>query len=463
MFSLANNANKPLPIKFPEKVAYGFGDFSSCLLYVAIQGFLMFYYTDYLHIDVAAVATIMFVSRIFDGFSDILMGHIIEKTKSKYGKARAWVLRMIIPYFIGTVMLFSVPEDFGTTAKLIYIFFTYNFAITIVYTAINLSYGVMSVSMTNDSYERSILVIFRMVLAAGGAATISAITMPLVEFYGNDVHAWMYTFMTTGAIGAALFFVTFYFCHERIESAPQQVEKTDSKKSIKSLVTNLYWIILVISMVLICTTDMIFNSVNVYFCKYFLNDAGLVGTYGVIVNVSRIALMIVVLPFLLKIIGKRNCLLMGCISFAGAAAIRYLAPESINAFYITSILLGLGEGFGFSTLFAMIPDTVEYGEYKSGERHEGYIYAGASFGTKVAAGIAPALAGLFLSMGGYNSESEQQTEEALSSIMTCSVTLPIVLVAICFVCLLFYKLDKEYPNILKVLGERHAKSVFENN
>ena len=90
MFSLANNANKPLPIKFPEKVAYGFGDFSSCLLYVAIQGFLMFYYTDYLHIDVAAVATIMFVSRIFDGFSDILMGHIIEKTKSKYGKARAW-------------------------------------------------------------------------------------------------------------------------------------------------------------------------------------------------------------------------------------------------------------------------------------------------------------------------------------------------------------------------------------
>ena len=241
MFSLANNANKPLPIKFPEKVAYGFGDFSSCLLYVAIQGFLMFYYTDYLHIDVAAVATIMFVSRIFDGFSDILMGHI-----------------------------------FGPTAKLIYLFFTYNFAITIVYTAINLSYGVMSVSMTNDSYERSILVIFRMVLAAGGAATISAITMPLVEFYGNDVHAWMYTFMTTGAIGAALFFVTFYFCHERIESAPQQVEKTDFKKSIKSLVTNLYWIILVISMVLICTTDMIFNSVNVYFCKYFLNDAGLV-------------------------------------------------------------------------------------------------------------------------------------------------------------------------------------------
>ena len=452
--ALVNRADKPLPIGFTEKVAYGMGDFASCMLYVAAQAFLMFYYTEYIHVNVGIVATIMLASRLFDGFTDIFMGHLIERTISPYGKARAWLFRMLIPYVLGATLLFSVPENWGETAKLIYIFFSYNFAITIVYTAINLPYGAMSTMMTQDSYERSVIVIFRMVLAAAGNAFITAITMPLVNFFGNDTRAWTYTFLVVGLIGAAVFFFTFYCCHERIASPVPPKEQRDFKKAMKNLFQNRYWIMLTLAMVFVCCSDVTFGTVNIYYCKYFLNDAELVGTFGVLMNVGRILSMIVVLPFLLKPLGKRNCLLIACVMLTIAISIRLVFPYSVNGMYVTAFLYGLGQGFTYATLFAMIPDTVEYGEYKDGERHEGYIYAGASFGTKVAAGLGPVLMGFVLDFGGYVPNAETQTESASTAILMTSTVLPIGILLLGFISMLGYHLDKEYPQIMDALLKR---------
>lgn len=458
--ALKNRADKPLPIGVTEKVAYGLGDFASCMLYVATQAFLMFYYTEYVGVNVGIVATLMLASRLFDGFSDIFMGHLIERTVSPYGKARAWILRMLIPYILGSTLLFSVPEGLGDTAKLIYIFFSYNFTITVVYTAINLPYGAMSTMMTRDSYERSVIVIYRMVLAAAGNATITAITMPLVNFYGNNTRAWTYTFLTIGVIGAAVFFVTFFFCHERIASPVPAPEQRNFKKAMKGLFSNRYWVMLTLAMVFVCTSDVTFNTVNIYFCKYFLNDPELVGTYGILVNAGRFATMILLLPFMLKIAGKRNCLLMACVMLCIAMAIRFAFPHSVNAFYLTSLFYGFGQGFTWTTLFAMIPDTVEYGEYRDGERHEGYIYAGASFGTKVGAGLGPVLMGFVLDFGGYVPNAVEQTAAASNAILWASTLLPIGILVLGIIAMLGYKLDKEYPEIIKELDARQANTAL---
>ncbi len=455
--ALVNRPDKPTPIGIVKKPAFGLGDFASCTLYVPAQSFLMFYYTDYIHINIGIVATIMLASRIFDGFSDIFMGHLIERTNSPYGKARAWLLRMLIPYILGTVMLFSVPESFGETAKLIYVFFSYNFAITIVYTGINLPYGAMMTMMTKDGYERSVLVIFRMVLATAGAATITAITLPLVKFFGDDVRAWTYAFMVIGVIGAAIFFVTFFFCHERVASPVPEEKDRDFKKNMKQLFTNRYWIALTLAMVFVCCSDIVYNTVNIYVCKYFLNDAELIGPFGLTQQTLRLLSMVVVLPFLLKPFGKRNCLLIACVCIFGALALRLLFPHSVTCFYATAVLYGFGQGFTYTTLFAMIPDTVEYGEYKDGERHEGYIYAGASFGTKVGAGVGPAIVGLVLNFSGYDAEAASLTEEVSSAILMVSSVIPAVILGLAFIAMLFYKLDKEYDGIIKELEIRHQK------
>ena len=165
--------------------------------------------------------------------------------------------------------------------------------------------------------------------------------------------------------------------------------------------------------------------------------------------------MVVVLPFLLKPFGKRNCLLLACICIFGALALRLLFPHSVIFFYATAVLYGFGQGFTYTTLFAMIPDTVEYGEYKDGERHEGYIYACASFGTKVGAGVGPAIVGLFLNFSGYSADAATLTEEASNAILIVSSVVPAAILALAFIAMLFYKLDKEYDSIIKELEKRH--------
>ncbi|MBQ9275706.1 MAG: MFS transporter [Succinivibrio sp.] len=456
--SFTNRSDKPLPTTIPERIAYGMGDFASCMLYVSTQAFLMYYYTEYVQVQIGMVATIMLVSRLFDGFSDILIGHFIERTRSPHGKARAWILRMIIPYILGCTLLFSVPEGWSDTAKLIYIFFSYNFAITVVYTAINMPYGAMMTMMTQDSYERSIIVIYRMALAAAGTAFVTAITMPLVRFFGNDTRAWTWTFLTIGCIGGAIFFITFYSCHERLGGAAEgsAPEEHDFKKAMRGLMHNNYWIMLTLAMVFVCCSDVMINTVNIYFCRFMLDDPELVGTYGMLMNLFRFGSMVVALPFLVKRIGKRNCLYIACAFIILALGLRLMLPHSVPAFYAFSILYGLAQGFTYTSLFAMIPDTVEYGEYLDGQRHEGYIYAGPSFGTKVAAGLGPVLVGFVLSLGGYVEGASEQSAEAMNYLLMASTVVPGVVLLLGVIALLRYRLDKEYPDIIRELGLRHA-------
>lgn len=204
-----NEKRKLTPALLFERFCYGCGDFGCNIIYTAMSAFLLFYYTDYAGVNAAAVGTIMLVSRIFDGISDIIMGMIVDRTKSKYGKARVWILRVCVPFALAGVLLFSVPTTLGTTAKLVYVFITYNLVSTVVYTAINVPYSSLNALMTQNPYERSVLSIFRNLLATAGTLTINMVTLPLVEFFGDNAAAWTKTFCILGLLAIVAFLLPF--------------------------------------------------------------------------------------------------------------------------------------------------------------------------------------------------------------------------------------------------------------
>lgn len=453
--SLANNPKKDPNIGFGEKFSYGLGDFASQMLYTPTGSILIYYYTEFVNVNIAVVATIMLLSRFLDGFSDLFVGWLIENTKSPYGKARAWLLRMLIPFFIAMVAMFSVPPGMSDMLKYIYIFVSYNFAITVVYTAINLPYGSMTTTMTNDSYQRSIIVIYRMLLATAGNTLTLIVTLPMVEFFGNDQAAWTITFMILAAVACFCFFMTFAFCHERIITpAPEKSDLKTTLKVIKRLFANKYWVMLTLVMLATFTADVVFSTANTYYCRYFLDNPNHIGTFATIMNVFKVGSMILVLPIMLRKVGKRNALMLACAIIMCAALIRFIDPYSATVAFSAAAIWGFGQGFTYACVFAMLPDCVEYGEYIDHERHEGMVYSGASFGMKLAAGLGAVLASTVMQWGGYVNGAIEQTPEAMNTILLATTILPAGLFFLGILSILGYKLDKLYPQVITELQRR---------
>lgn len=241
-------------LSFPERLAYGLGDYSGNLVYSAISAFLLVYYTNVLGVAAATAASIMAISKIFDGISDLVMGRIVDKTKSKWGKARPWIFRMCFPLAICTVLMFSVPASLAGSAQVAYMFLTYNLVSTIFYTGLNVPYATLQGLMTTNQYERGLLGNFRMLLATAGTMTVNTVVLKLcAAFGGGDQYSqkgWTLTFVVLMIVFVLLNLVTFFFCKERVvENTAQGTESARGPSLIeclKSLVVNKYWIIMVV-------------------------------------------------------------------------------------------------------------------------------------------------------------------------------------------------------------------------
>ena len=258
--------------KIVERFSYGCGDFGCNIIYTAMSAFLVFYYTDYAGVNALAVGTIMMVSRIFDGISDIIMGVIVDRTKSRFGKARSWILRMCIPFAISGVLLFSVPTSWTSTPKLVYIFITYNLVSTIIYTAINVPYSALNALMTQDPYERSVLSIFRNLLATAGTLLINTFTLRLVEYFGNNASAWTKTFCVFGVIAIIAFLFTFFGTKERVGAAESAVDEVPFKEGVKALFKNKYWMMMTGMLALFFLMYSVNGGSTVYYAKDILGD-----------------------------------------------------------------------------------------------------------------------------------------------------------------------------------------------
>lgn len=171
------NLNADGRISVREKISYGFGDVACNVVFALTMSLSTYFYTDVVGMSAALAGTILLLSRIFDGISDVIVGILVDRTKSRFGKARAWVLWMTVPYGVSAVLLFMVPAHATTVVQGIYVFITYNLAVTFVYTALNLPYGTLAAMMTRNQNERAIINIFRMGMAPVGNMIVTAATL----------------------------------------------------------------------------------------------------------------------------------------------------------------------------------------------------------------------------------------------------------------------------------------------
>ena len=447
-------------LSWPVRLSYAGGDVACNVVFGMVGTLLTLFYTDYVGINPATVGLIMLLSRVFDGASDMIMGIIVEKTNSKWGKSRPWILWMSVPYALSAILLFTVPHTMGMV-QAIYIFVTYNFCTTVCYTAINLPYGSLSAMMTRVSSERDMLSVVRMGLSPLGKIVAVTFTTPLVKLFGNDQAAWVKTMSVWAVLALILLLICFANCKETVVIAgKEKAEKVPVKRGLKLLVTNQYfWAVLLLWMFQSVSFS-VSGTILPYYCKYiFENDTWLYSTLYLVEILTMVVCIFLCAP-LIKKFGKRNIALAGSCIALGGQFLFFLNPYSLPWMVMSCVARAVGLAPLNAVVFGMIGDVVEFGQWKTHVRQESLIFAGGSIGTKVGAGVASAAMTGLMSLAGYISTSTgavSQPESALNMIIQIYKIGPMIVAGGVLIVLLFYKLDEKYADIMKELIDREAR------
>ena len=441
------------------RVAYAGGDVACNVIFGMIGTLLTLFYTDYVGISPAVVGMVMLLSRLFDGVSDLVMGVIVENTKSRWGKSRPWILWMSVPYALSAVLLFSVPHTTGMV-QAVYIFVTYNFCTTLCYTALNLPYGSLSEMMTRASSERDMLSVVRMGLSPIGRIMAVTFTLPLVKLFGDDQSAWIKTMSIWAVVALILIVICFAKCKETVViEAQKNAKKTPLKEGMKALVTNQYfWSVLVLWM-LQSVSFGISGTILPYYCKYiFHNDTWMYSALYLTETLVLVACIFLCAPLIRKY-GKRNVALVGAYIALGGQLLFFLNPTNFVWLVMSCVMRAIGLAPLNAAVFGMIGDVVEFGQWKTHIRQESLIFAGGSIGTKVGSGVASACMTGLLSMAGYISASAgtvTQPQQALDMIVNIYKGGPMIVAVIAVITLTLYRLDGKYSSIMLELTQREA-------
>ena len=445
-----------------ERVAYMSGNAGISFVNTIIAAFMLFYYTDVIHLNAATIGTIILVSRIFDGFSDIFFGFMIDYTKSRVGKSRVWILRSILPYLASTILLFSVPISVNPLIQYIYVFITYNLCNAICLTALSVAYNSMLVNITANSYEHGLLGVLAMIGASIGSVGVQSFFINLVEQLGGTPKAWQLAGIIFAVFGSFLAFICFLFTKERVkESEKPKVSRAVLKSDFLDLVKNKYWVLAVLICFFITLINGVVGSLMMYYVKTLFIDTKF---YAPLANVfalsSLLALFLSVI--FLKLFGKRNTMIIGLVITASAGVFQGIfsgRPADFQFILIMCGIRGFGGGLAMSGIYGVAADAVEYGEWKTGKNYSGVGLAGITFGTKVATGLSVALAGVLINFSGYSGALRVQPMAVLAKVNLYINYLPVVLCIMLGICLAVYDLEKIYPKIQADLAEKRKNEI----
>lgn len=429
---------KTTKLSFKEKVGYGLGDTASHFVWDMVGFWILIFYTDTYGISAAAAGTIMLIARVWDMVSDPVMGIIADKTNTRWGKFRPYLLWMALPYSVLAVLAFTTP-DFGDTGKVIYAAATYLLLMT-VFTAINLPYSSLGAVMTSDSYERAGLNSYRFVFAFAGQLIVSGTALSLALFLGKGDQAkgFQYTLILFAIISFILFMITFRTTRERV--APPKEQTADLRQDLKNLLKNRPWLILffvgIISFVMFALQNL---SVAYYF-KYYIGNESQVQLFNVIGTIA----LIIAIPFskpLAKRFGNKTVFLTSSLLSGIFFILLYIpGPENIGMIFTFNIIAKMAYAPAVPLLWTMLGDTADYSEWKDGRRATGLVFSAATFAQKAGWGIGGALAGWLLALFHFEA-NVVQTETALNGIKLMISVFPGILYMSCAILLVFYKID----------------------
>lgn len=458
-----------------EKIGYGFGDFASSMFWKIFSVYLLYYYTDVFGISAAVVGTMFLITRIWDTALDPIIGIMADRTNTKWGKFRPYILWVSVPFGIVGVLTFTSPE-LSIGGKTVYAYLTYTLMM-MVYSAINVPYASLMGVMTSNIKERTTLSTSRFICAFAGSILVLATAEPLVSFFSktesNSVdyqRGWQLTMAVFAVIAVVFFYFTFAWTKERI--SPPKEQKTSLKTDLKNLASNRPWFVLLAAGI----STLIFNSLRdgsaIYYFKYYISsqEAFHLPVLNVSINYSSLYLVlgqaanivgvVIAKPVSDKIGKKRTFAFAMVIATFLSCIFFFLKEDDLFLIFSFQFLISICAGCIFPLLWSMYADIADYSEWKTGRRATGLIFSSSSMSQKLGWTLGGALTGWMLSIYGFEANAIQSvsTQTGLKMMMSFIPALGAVFSAIFVV---FYKLDDKLMTIIsEELSERRERENF---
>jgi len=458
-------------ISMREKIGFSLGDGAANFIFQTIMLLQLSFYTDSFGISAAAAGWLFLVARLFGAVADPVFGALADRTNSRWGKFRPWILFTAVPFGIIGFLAFTTP-DFGPSGKLIYAYITY-ILLMLVYSANNVPYAALSGVITGNMAERNSLSSVRFIVVTLATLAIQGFALPMVNHFGqgNSAKGYQITMGIFSVLAVIFFLITFFTTKERIVPAPEQ--KTPLKQDISDLLKNRPWLIMFLVFIVMFIFLGIRNSILLYYFKYYLDKAsmvalletvnkglfGLIGKLGLlgagadiagntfsIINIFSQLITIVGLAFsrpLANRFGKRDVFRYGlvmCVILS--ASFIFIPPQGVALTLILQLLFQFTWGVAAMSLpWAMMADVADFSEWKNNRRATAITFAGIIIGLKVGLAIGGAMAGSLLNMYGYVANVEQTPHAQLGIRMITSIW-PAAFLAIGIVLLFFYQINK---------------------
>lgn len=437
-----------------DKIGLSLGAFGYNLGAAGLMTFLTYFYTDSMLISAASVSAILFVSRIIDAITDLLVGALIDRNRSKYGKARPFLMWMALPAIIAMSATFFVP-NFSETGRVVYSFITYNLMAFFYLTCLALPLQALVSLITPESRERLRLSQLWGFFSTGSAVIVNFFANKIILALGGGPTGYFRYFTIMAVIGVGLIFLCYLLTKERTSSV--QDEKVPLRVGVKCIFQNKYWWI---ASGIYLMTSLVPSAwaATAYYCIYWLEGAV---DFGHVMSLLWGGITVGILLFvpISARVGKAYSAAIGIAMQAFGGILLWLAPTSIPMLWISTVFRSVGVGGLSGNMNAMLADVVEYGEWKTGVRTEGLVYSGASFGGKVGSGLGGAIVAALLAWGNYVPQAATQAPKAMAAIKYAFIAFPFIGSCLIIVMLLLFNVEKLMPQIKADLAARRAQKT----
>lgn len=417
-------------VPLTERVGYAFGDVASNLFFQTFMLFLMFFYTDVFGISAGVVGTMMLLTRIWDAVNDPIMGTIADRTKTRWGKFRPYLVWFAIPFGVVGVLVFLAP-DFSLTGKIVYAYVTYT-AMMMIYTAINVPYAALMGVITPNAMERTVISSFRFVGAFTGGLIVQAAVPTIVKMFGEGNEAVGYRTVMIGVsvLAVILFFITFFTTKERVE--PPKEQKTRFLRDAKELLRNFPWVLIACATVMQLTFIAMRNGAIMYYFKYFIAQDNLtlfglkipwaMNSSFMILGTVFTILGAISTKFITNVLDKgRAYTLTAVLSAVFIGAIIFFRPHQIEIIFLFQVLASFTLGPLSVLQWSIYTDTADYGEWKFSHRATGLVMAASLFALKFGLALGGALLGWIMQAYGFIPNVEQSALSITGIRMVMSV------------------------------------------
>ena len=456
-------------LKWYHKVGYGSGDIAGNCVYALLTAFMMIYLTDTVGLSMGIVSTLIAVSKIFDGVSDFFFGRMIDRTKSKMGKARPWMLWPYIGCSVCLVACFAIPMSWGDTAQYIFFFIAYTLLNAVFFTANNIAYATLTALITKNTNERVQLGSFRFVFAFATKIFIEAITIFAVTWLGGGAMGWRTIAIIYAIIGLAVNTISVFSVKELpeaddgMEEERAEEHKLSFLQSFKLLLKNKYYVVICLTYIL----TQLYASVigmGTYYAKYILGDETLFSNLSLAINITMVVAL-VALPFVIK--KMRGMYKLNMIGYLIAAAGRvgvmlagYMGNFPLMLVFTVISTLGIAPLQG--DMNALIASCSEYTTLTTGHRIDGMMFSCSSLGIKIGGAFGTAICGWLLDATGYVENAVNQSAATVGMLQFLYLWMPIIISVAVFFLISLLRVEKANDKLLEAREDKTVPDVYGN-